>query len=446
MKWDRGNIWSYAGEDFGEAFSPGNSHSAPSQWQQEAEEFMSALESLGDGPRDYVTRDRTSTALELPAASETRPSRSSSARLTWVNMHRSRASNGSRQLYYLVPGPVDDPDRFDLKVENTNSSYNHKRVRIKVRFSTQDTNGNRRVIRLPGATGDWKTFRGRELANGDDRTIPLTLTRETLLQAYNSNSPRCWLDVEYHWAEYSLRRRDASHYYNRKTLQFFLMMPYEFLFSRKRTIGSRVALRDPRYLNDYWKFVTGVRFSRAMHSALEVSISGTSRVARSRSRAGTTSSSTTTTQSRSHSTTDTFGISVSGEVSRGGSASANIEIFELGVSQMIKLGGSMSWSHAVTTTQSSSRANQIARSLTLSSSYTNESSSTISTRTSVGPMSPGTLVKLYLYPEIQFYAVPYVRFTRANDHGQANRSPQRIPMLVPVLKEWLLRDIVQNTP
>jgi len=157
---------------------------------------------------------------------------------------------------------------------------------------------------------------------------------------------------------------------------------------------------------------------------------------------------------RSSTVSNTFSLQLNGEVSRGGSAKATIEVLEIGVQEMFKLGASLGYSRTRTDTSSTTVAQEFTRSLMLSRTYS--TSQAVTTRTTVTvsppevPQPSGTggrqsdvrsvgigSVGVYLYPLVAFYEVPYVRFSDVNAMGQATRRTEGT-VAVPFVTEWRL--------
>ena len=375
------------------------------------------------------TGDDTSDALETSR----RPRLDPSARLEWVNLAKARGSDGRRHLYYVVGGaPGEDKAYFDLRVTNTNAVYNHLDVETRVRLLDVAPGGRARTVL------GWTRTPGPELEDEDRRVVRFHLTRPRLEAAYNADHPRCRLDAEYHW-----RESGESHqsHYNRTSLAFFLVSPVELMLDQRSRLTPRdVHFNDPaRHRDDFWIPVSGITFTEDIREPVSIELSYQTSLSRTRSASRSASQRTSQSRTRTHSTSNTFSMSLNGEVSQGGSATANIEVFELGVERMFKLGGSVGYSRTVTDVSSSTRAREFARSASRSEGYARQNETSQRVRAQIQPAPPGTSVSVYLYPTVAYFAVPYVRFHGVNRQGQATRrTPSRHPVAVPFITGWRL--------
>jgi subtilisin family serine protease len=385
---------------------------------------------------------------------EDAPRPDSSARLTWEDLTRVRDSRGGQQVFYLVTGApprlaaAGDEGKavFHLRVENTNSVYNHQDVATRTRLIDY---GPRRIPRV--AMGWTRPQSGPELEDESSRVIVLRLNPETLAAAYNAESPLTRLEVEYHWREAGESRQ---RHYNQTGLDFMLVAPIEFMFSRSRRMHEHdYELNDAAYKDDFWIPITGVNFTPEIQSPITVQLDVSTSLSRQDTAGAGAGSRTSTSRTRTTTTSNTFSLQLSGEMSQGGSASASIEIFELGLERMFKLGASLGYSRTTTDTSSSTVAREFSRSLTWSRSYS--TSQAVTTRTTL-QISPPTLrapsgtggtgttatarggtVGVYLYPTIAFFEVPFVRFTPANALGQGTRRDTGT-VAVPHITGWRL--------
>jgi hypothetical protein len=408
-----------------------------------------------DSALDGVTEEAEGMAVESDLQEDSL-SLDSSASLAWEDLTRINDSRGTPQVFYVVTGVPKSVARagdegkaiFNLRVRNTNSVYNHKNVATKYRVL--DVLPNRQFRESMA----WRKFAGPDLEDESSRVIRLSLNNQTLLAAYNPDSPTTRLEVEYHWRE---TFEDAQVHYNRTGLDFVLVAPIEYLLSRKVRLTTRdIELNDvARHKADYWIPIAGVNFTDEIRNPVTIQLDVMSSVSGS----GTAQQTNTTGQSRSttrsSTVSNTFNIQLNGEVSKGGSAKATIDVLELGVQQMFKLGASLGYSRTRTDTSTTTQAQEFSRSLMLSRTYA--TSQAVTTRTTITvsppeiPQPRGTggkdeprvrsvgigSVGVYLYPLIAFFEVPYVRFDNVNAMGQATRRTEG-KVAVPFVTEWRL--------
>jgi hypothetical protein len=411
-----------------------------------------AAESLDSAPNRVAEEDGV--AIAQAALQEDAPRLDSSATLTWEDLSRVTDSRGQPQVFYVVTGApasvarIGDEGKaiFHLRVRNTNSVYNHKDVATKYRVLDVLPNRQFREV-MP-----WRTFSGPDLEDESSRVIKLSLLNQTLREAYNPDSPLTRLEVEYHWRE---TWEDAQEHYNRTGLDFVLVAPIEYLLSRKQRLTTRdLELNDPaRHKADYWLPVGRVDFTADIRHPVTIQLDVMSSVSSSATGQQTTSSGQTRSTTRSSTVSNTFSAQLSGEVSQGGSAKASIEVLELGVQEMFKLGASLGYSRTRTDTSSTTVAREFTRSLMLSRTYATSQAVTTRTTMTVSPpevpQPRGTggsseprvrsvgigSVGVYLYPLVAFFEVPYVRFEGVNAMGQATRRTEG-RVAVPFVTEW----------
>jgi len=384
--------------------------------------------------------------------SEARPPRlDRSAELEWEDLHRIPDSRGGQQVFYLITGapPGQAPvgfegwARFPLRVRNTNSVFNHQDVVTRTRLLDILSGRQFREV-MP-----WTTRRRPELADESSHVLPVDIRPEILAAAYNSDSPLTRLEVEYHWREAGER---SQRHYNRVGLDFALVAPIEFLLSRRRRLHpDDIELKDPaQHKNDYWiPILPLVNFTPDIRDPFTFQLEVSTSVTRSAALTRTTTVGQSRSDTRTRTVSDTFSMGVSGELSRGGSASASIEILELGLQQMFKLGASLGYSRTRTDTSSTTVAREFSQSLSISQSYsatqaaTRRITITVSPPDTPGPMGTGsrsggaraTSVGVYLYPVVAFFEVPYVRFDGVNSYGQATRRTSGT-VAVPFVTMW----------
>jgi hypothetical protein len=411
-----------------------------------------AAESL-DWPINGVA-EKDGAAFAQASLQEDTPDLDRSATLTWEDLSRVTDSHGQLQVFYVVTGApasvarVGDEGKaiFHLRVRNTNSVYNHQNVSIKHRVLNVLPNRQFREVK------PWRQFSTSDLEDESSRVIPLSLISQTLLEAYNPDSPLTRLEVEYHWRE---TWEKAQKHYNRTGLDFMLVAPIEYLFSRKQRLTTRdVELNDPaQHKADYWLPVGRVDFTADIRQPVTIQFDVTSSVSSSATGQQTASSGQTRSTTRSSTVSNTFSVQLSGEASQGGSAKASIDVLELGVQEMFKLGASLGYSHTRTDTSSTTVAREFTRSLMLSRTYATSQAVTTRTTLTVSPpevpQPRGTggsaeprvrsvgigSVGVYLYPLVAFFEVPYVRFEGVNAMGQATRRTEG-RVAVPFVTEW----------
>jgi subtilisin family serine protease len=377
---------------------------------------------------------------------------SSAAVLSWEDLNRIPGSGGKPTLYYVVTGAprskaaAGDEGKgiFRLKVRNTNAKYNFQGVVIKWRVVKFDASRVARVIR------PWKSFRGADLEDESSRIIPLSLSRDTLVAAYDSEEPLTRLEIEYHWRERFFTSGDP--FYNKTGLDFMLMAPIEFLLSRKKRVGPDIPLNDrAKHKDAFWVSLSGVEFTPELKEPVTFQLEVTTSLREEETAEKITAKKTTTTTAVSKSTASTISASLTGEISKGSSLSAKVDIFELGLSEMFKLGGSLGYSRTTTDTTSTSVAKEFAQSLRLSKTYGSTIGTTLRTTVTISrpevPVPRGTGRKepkpvpgyggvgLYLYPVVAFFEVPYVKYADVNRLGQATRRVEG-KVVVPFVTGW----------
>jgi hypothetical protein len=240
-------------------------------------------------------------------------------------------------------------------------------------------------------------------------------------------------------------------------VDFVLVAPVEYMLSAKKRLTTRdIELNDPaQHKTDYWIPVTGVNFTEDIRQPVTIQLDVMSSVTSSATGQQSTSSAQTRSTTRSSTVSDTFSLQLSGELSKGGSAKATIEVLELGVQQMFKLGASLGYSRTRTDTSSATVAREFTRSLMLSRTYAISQAVTTRTTLTVSPpevpQPRGTgrhsepsvrsvgigSVGIYLYPLVAFFEVPYVKFGDPNAMGQATRRSEG-RVAVPFVTEWRL--------
>ena len=377
---------------------------------------------------------------------------SNAAVLSWEDMTRIPGAGGTKRLYYVVTGApkskavAGDEGKaiFNLRVRNTNAKYNHQGVVIKWRVVKFDSN---RVARVVSA---WQKFRGSDLEDESSRIIKMSLNRSTLRAAYDSDEPLTRLEVEYHWRERFFTAGDP--YYNKTGIDFWLMSPIEFLLSRKTRAGPDIPLNDrAKHKDKFWIPLSGVEFTPELKENVTFQLEVSTQLREESTAEKTTAKKTTTTVTQATTTENTFSAQLNGEISKGSTLSAKVDIFELGLSEMFKLGGSIGYQRKTTDMTSTAVAREFSESLRLSKTYGQTIGTTLRTTVTMSrpevPVPRGTGSKepkpvqgyggvgLYLYPVIAFFDVPYVRYGDVNRFGQATTRVEG-SVLVPFVTGW----------
>lgn len=213
------------------------------------------------------TTQRTSPAASRAAPAEAEaqqrrtrirpPELTDAVTLEWVDLHKTRGSDGADHLYYLVTGgPEGTPAQFRLRVDNPQREA-LREIHLKVRLSSQEPDGTYRTVPLEDqGSEDFKSWRSRvsSIAGQGSHTFTFAIRRETLEAAYNAAQPRCRLEAEVHW-----RQPGRRYYYNRRALAFFLMQPVEYLID---TTAKSIATlsTDATAYRDLWQGLAEIRF------------------------------------------------------------------------------------------------------------------------------------------------------------------------------------------
>lgn len=385
------------------------------------------------------------------------PRTSSGARLTWEDVTRIPNSNGVLQLFYVTTGAPDSVARagdqghavFNLRVENRNSVYNHLDVETKTRLLRKPRNQPHvTVYPDPETRRGWNLRSQPELVDESSRVIPVRFPPDALARAYDSEWPMARVELEYHWREagQSRQRQFAS-----TGLDFVLVAPIEWMFLRRRHVGEvrfdQLPANNPAaFKGKFWLPVQGVNFNEYVRDNAQISINVSSQISRNVERQTSQTGSQSRTSTSGSETTTGFSLTSSFGASREASGSASIEILQLGIKDMMEVGFSQTFSHSVTQTRSTTLTREFARSITESQSY--QRSQAISTQAvlPIGrpPEPPNTSARrgsvsigVYLYPIVDYYAAPYVRFSDVNRFGQATRR-QEGQTVVPFVREWRL--------
>lgn len=419
---------------------------------------MARVGSLEPFREDLHDADSGAEALFAPVAEEARLDRS--AVLEWEDLTRIPDSRGQRQVFYLVTGApagiaaAGDEGKavFHLRVRNTNDHYNHQDVVTLWRLLDIQKDRQFRTV-VP-----WQAERGPELEDESSRVMKLALQRKTLVEAYDPDSPLTRLEVEYRWREAGERMPSKLQrpHVNRTGLDFVLVAPIEYLFGRMTRLSAKdLELKERRHKDDFWIPLTGVNFTEDVRTPVKVQLDVERTFTRGGEEQRTVTAGQTRTTTKTQTVSKTFSLQLSGEASSGASAKGSIEVLELGLERMFKLGGSVGYSRERTDTTETSVAREFSRSLSLSRTYSAGLSSAVHTEIEVQPptLPPpprGTgkkaepepppqrfteSVGVYLYPLIAFFEVPYVKFGKPNRLGQATtRTTGKVA--VPYITSW----------
>lgn len=354
-------------------------------------------------------------------ALETRPAISNTARLEWQDLTMAPGIDGQNHLYYLTSGgPEGSPAIFNLKVTNTNSVYNLENAVLKVRLSKKLSDGSFKTISMRGQTGEYKSIRSQSIEDESSRVIPIKIERETLLNAYKADpdSPFTRLEVEFHWTEGAV---SPSYHYNRHSLAFFLVRPFEFLFNTKKLVRD-VKLNDLQY-RSYWTGIWEKEFSSADQTPLtvvttiqtSVSESGTDEITMSRS------------------TTEAKGVQRGVESSYSSTSKASF-----GLEDVVKIGLEQQESVSVKTSinRSESIARQFSESLRSSRAFTQAFTKTLQVTSQISPAGADKIKTLYVYPIFDLYKVKLVRYEGPNRLGQATRRTEIVDVPVLLFSHW----------
>jgi subtilisin family serine protease len=350
------------------------------------------------------------------------PTRSDSARMEWQDLSKVRGHDGVDHLYYLTTGNSEGLATFNLRVTNTNDHYNFNNVVLKIRLSKKLADGTFMTILLRGQKGNYKSIPSQSIADESSRIIPIQIERQTLIEAYNADpdSPFTRLEVEFHWAE-GATDRFASYYYNRTSLSFYLVKPFEFLFNTKKLV-RRVALNDSQY-RQYWtgiwehEFTAGDKTPVKLAFTIQTALSGSG----------------TDEITLSKSTTETKGVQRGLETSFTSSTKAS-----LGVGDTVKIGLEQQESLSVKASivSSESVARQFSESLRSSRTFTESFTKSIQINSEITPAAPGTIKKVYLYPVFNLYKLKLVRFEGPNSLGQATQRKEFDSVPILLFSNW----------
>jgi hypothetical protein len=355
-----------------------------------------------DPRRVAVAQYAGGSAFDLAEAS-----RSSSARLEWIDLTTVPGGDGKPHLYYLTSGPPGGgPSRFRLRVTNTNNHLNFQNPVMKVRLRAKTGPDQSTVIPLAGqGAAPWKSISDDELPDESSKTVELYLDPETRWRAYQPNEPLHWLDVEYHWRE-SL----GGWYYATTSLAFFLMSPVEFLLQQKRLVEER-SLNDRTQHAEYWRLLwensqpTPMTFEVTMQASVTDTATGQVQVQSS------------TTITRGKETVDT--VTTNSELSVGFGIDKQ---FSLGQKLGTSVSSSLRWSETV--------ARQLTTVASRTRSFTEGHTRQTRVAGTVPAAPPGRRQALYAYPVVGVYEVPLVLYGAPNELGQATRrGTDKVPVV-----------------
>jgi subtilisin family serine protease len=383
---------------------------------------------------------------------------SDAAELSWINLTKTPDSKGVDQLFYVITGAPAGKAKvgnegkaiFPLRIHNNNWKYNFKDPRLKWRLlDIADKNRHFKVAK------EWETLRkGVDIEDESTRIVPVTVLPESLAAAYNEDYPLTRIEVEYHWREHFFTH--GEWYYNRAGLDFMLVAPIEFLVSQRKLVGKEVALDDyDKYGQTLWiPLPYSPHFTPEMHQPISVSLELSTTLKQDTLAERLTSSKTTKTKTTTHAKESGWNAQLSLERSQGVNVKGNIELLEVGLSEMMKIGGSFGYSSKTIDTSQQAVAHEFSEALRISRSYGSSITGTVRMTAQVSPpqvpIPRGTgnrptpepvsgygRVGLYLYPVLQYYEVPFVKFEGVNEYGQATKRTAGT-VLVPWINSWTL--------
>jgi phosphatidylserine/phosphatidylglycerophosphate/cardiolipin synthase-like enzyme/subtilisin family serine protease len=369
------------------------------------------LDQLMEGNRDLPpVIAKAESLVEVDNA----PTRSDSARMEWQDLSKVRGHDGVDHLYYLTTGNSEGLATFNLRVTNTNDHYNFNNVVLKIRLSKKRADGTFLTILLQGQKGNYKSIPSQSIADESSRIIPIQIERKTLIEAYNADpdSPFTRLEVEFHWTEGSTDRF-ASYYYNRTSLSFYLVKPFEFLFNTKELV-RRVALNDSQYRH-YWTGIWEHEFTAGDKTPIKLAFTIQTALSESRTNEITLS----------NSATETKGIQRGLETTSTTKAGFEVkDVVKIGLEQDLSIKNSV--------ISSESLARQFSESLRSSQIFTQSFTTTIQINSEITSAAPGSIKKVYLYPVFNLYKLKLVRFEGPNNLGQATQRKEfdNVPILL----------------
>jgi len=379
---------------------------------------------------------------------------SGGARLSWENLNPIRNSRGVLQSFFVVTGAPPNVARagdeshavFNLKVENTNSVYNHQDVETRVRFLRQRPGRIfERVYPAPSASNGWNVVSQTDLVDESSRIIPIRLPRRILEAAYAPDWPFARVEVEYRW-----READQITSYNtvRTGMDIVLVAPVELMFQQKshvqRVDFSQLPTRDPDgFKRKFWIPLRSMEFSQNITSGDQFTMTISSRVSHGSSASSSQATRQGTSNTSQSSRTTGFAVTTSAASSRESSVGASVEIFEVGIKNMMEFGLSQTFSQSVTRGQSSTVSSDLTRSVTASRTFQSDNSQTFQSQFTYGPRGmPSTgrsasavNLGVFLAPIVDYYAVPFVRFSGVDRFGQATQRTEG-RTLIPYVRKW----------
>jgi subtilisin family serine protease/peptidoglycan hydrolase-like protein with peptidoglycan-binding domain len=375
---------------------------------------------------DLLAGGKVSNQLSTPILGEQsfseaihQPVLTRAARMEWQDLSIVQGSDGQNHLYYLTTGgPEGVPAIFNLKISNTNKHYNFSNPVLKVRLSKKLSDGSLKTIPLRGQKGDYKIFRSQEIKDESSHVISIQIERQTLAEAYDANpiSPLTRLDVEFHWTEGGTYARFASYHYNRHSLAFLLVKPFEFLFNEKQYV-RRLGLNDQKY-QQYWTGIWEKEFSASDNTPLTIASIIQTSVSESGTDEITMAQSTTETRGVQRGIENTYSTSTKASFGVGDAVKIGLEQQEA-----LSTKTSLSWNESV--------ARQFSEALRASRTYTQSFTKTLQVTAQISPAAPGRIKTLYVYPIFELYKVRLIRFEGPNRFGQA--TGRKVVDDVPIL-------------
>ncbi|CUH82547.1 hypothetical protein [Tropicibacter naphthalenivorans] len=392
-------------------------------------------------------------------ASEDTPTQANAdgARLSWVDITRIPNSNGVQQVFYRLDGapeigvkPGNESHAiFNLKVENTNSVYNHSNVETRVRlFKIHRGRELEQVYPAPDASPSWNVARQSDLEDESSAIIPIRFPRHILQKAYAPDYPMARIEVEYRWRE--VNQFGGRYHAARTGLDFVLVAPDEFMFQERKHVTRVDFSKLPATGGDeikrkFWVPLRSMQFNRYIQGGDQVQLTISSSVTRTASAAASSSSTQGSSQTSGTSTTSGFSSTTSVKQTQEASLKADVKIGELGVKGMMEHGLSMTHSFSRTNSRSRTVSRSLARSITNAQSYATANALTFRSSFTYGPPpAVGTRrtgqdrdisLGVSLAPIVDYYEVPSVHFDKVNQYGQVTRRRESTT-LVPYVVKW----------
>lgn len=268
---------------------------------------------------------------------------------------------------------------------------------------------------------DFKQKLLKDIKVGKISVETIEIDREILQDAYNSDFPAMWLEVQYYWQEFFgfpfyYPRRLFGRFFNRliDRIEFYLVDPLEVLIKSRRLIGEILEedLKDPELVKIYGTKVWQHRYGDNDQVPIELEINFSSSWGKTQTDLATTS----------YEVQQTKGKQIGSEVT----SKVNIP---LDFGKLIKL-GEFETSVKTTSISTKSLSKKVAESVSRSEALTIGFSQYFKERIKILPAPPGMKNALYLVPEFEIYKVPIVSFDGPDHNGQATRRTELDPITV----------------